>query len=332
MFKRFFVLLVFIISGVVLAQETPPSFFTLANEAPIVARGNERTDWDRQYTDPGAVFYHEGKFHMFRNGFVGWPASVQIGYLVSDDGINWIEPQDEPVLRSEEVPYAKTAALASSAIVLDDGTWALYFYTWNTGSGASGKGAIGRATADNPLGPWTVDADPVLLPGAEDAWDGESISAPQIVKTEDGYLLYFTGYDKERTQQIGVATSTDGIVWEKYAQNPILTVDAEWEGMHVHHARVVHTANQYVLVYRGSGNNQDSMGLGLAVSDDGFSWTKYANNPIFAPQQIPEQQAFWFTAATWHADTLYVYVEAMPVFNTTDIYVLTYSGELPPAD
>ena len=165
MAKHFFVLCIVLclfITGV-FAQDDVVSPFTQQGDSPIVERPRRTRDnrdadlWDGQYTDPGAVLYHDGQFHMFRNGFVGWPARVRIGYLVSDDGITWIEPQEEPTLDTLDVPYAEVTALASSAYVEDDGTWVLYFYTWNTTSG-SGQGAIGRATADNPLGPWTIDA------------------------------------------------------------------------------------------------------------------------------------------------------------------------------
>ena len=120
---------------------------------------------------------------MFRNGFQGWPAPVQIGYLTSDDGINWTEASEDPVMMSTDVPYAKVAALASDALVLDDGTWVLYFYTWDPSPARMSPGAIGRATASDPLGPWTPDPEPVLNPGSEGSWDELEVDAPRIVKT-----------------------------------------------------------------------------------------------------------------------------------------------------
>jgi hypothetical protein len=47
----------------------------------------ESGEWDGQYTDPGAAIYYEGQFHMFRNGFVGWPAWSGAAYHTSPDGI-----------------------------------------------------------------------------------------------------------------------------------------------------------------------------------------------------------------------------------------------------
>src|SRR5262249_26086522 len=154
----FIVFLLLMASGVS-AQDQP--LFTLASDKPAVPHGKYGA-WDGQYTDPGAVFYANGKFNMFRNGFNGWPTSVQIGYATSDDGITWTEVGSDPVLMTKGVPYAKVAALASDGMVMDDGTWVLYFYTWNSYSQITATGAIGRATAPVPTGPWTPDPAPIL--------------------------------------------------------------------------------------------------------------------------------------------------------------------------
>ena len=85
---------VLLFASVASAQD---GLFTLASDQPVVPNGASLQDWDNPYTDPGAVFFYDGKFRMFRNGFQGWPAPVQIGYLTSDDGINWTEASEDPV-------------------------------------------------------------------------------------------------------------------------------------------------------------------------------------------------------------------------------------------
>src|SRR4051794_32487779 len=126
--KLFLLVLLLVFASSVSAQD---NLFTLAPDQPAVPNGKYGA-WDGQYTDPGAVFYADGKFNMFRNGFNGWPVPVQIGYATSDDGLHWTEVGSDPVMHSKDVPYAKVAALASDGMVMDDGTWVLYFYTWNS--------------------------------------------------------------------------------------------------------------------------------------------------------------------------------------------------------
>jgi predicted GH43/DUF377 family glycosyl hydrolase len=314
------VLLVFPLTGA-LAQDTR-DLFTLVSAEPVVEHG-PTSDWDGIYADPGAVFYHDGQFHMFRNGFRRWPGFVDIGYATSPDGITWTDASDEPVLSTDDVPYAETAALASSVLVEDDGTWVLYFYTFNTGEN-SASGNIGRATADNPLGPWQVDAEPVLTPGSSGSWDEQIVMAPRVVQTDGGYVMYYEGGSSAGfgSAQIGMATSPDGVTWTK-RDDPILSA-GEGEMM-VHQPLVQITPNGWIMIYRslvGRGNMQ----LGLAFSEDGINWMR-AEDPIFWNKtDIPRTSGFWYTALAYHDDTFYLYIEAGRA--STDIYAATFTGQL----
>lgn len=301
--------------------------FTLADNQPVVSHSSNSGDWDGRYTDPGAVFYHDGQFHMFRNGFKGWPASVQIGYLTSDDGVTWTEMSEEPVLYSDDVPFTGLAALASSALVEPDGTWVLYFYTWNSTSTAESE--IGRATATDPLGPWTVDPEPVLSHGADGEWDSTSVDAPSVVRTDDGYLMYYAGFSQE-TRAIGVATSEDGLIWTKQSE-PVLV--SMWDDYAVHQPRVERTNDGYVMVFRlaplpTATQVRGQMGLGIATSADGVNWTVETPESVWGRDSIPGARGFWFTATAYHNETFYLYIEG-GVGRNTDIFVATSNEHFP---
>lgn len=313
------------------AQEESDPLFTLQSDDPVVAHSSDFNDWDGRYTDPGAVFYYDGLFRMFRNGFRGWPASVQIGYLTSPDGITWTEMSAEPVLTTAEVPYAGVAALASSALVQADGTWVIYFYNWNKATRAPADGTIGRATASDPLGPWTVDPEPVLSPGSEGSWDSQHVDAPQVIQTADGYIMFYGGWDATMNR-IGMATSADGISWTKYddptttaapfaESDPVMTSDQA--GFRYHQPRVEKTDAGYVMIFRiaalaGGGN----MSLGIATSPDGIQWTVITDEPFWGRNTIPRSNGFWFTATAYHDEMLYLYIEGGRG-SYTDIYVAT---------
>lgn len=117
---------------------------------------------------PAFTWFGDGTFHMFRNGF------------------EWNEISEEPVLDLEDVDYVTFTALASDALVKDDGSWVLYLYTWDQrlpASAASSK--IIRAVAPGPAGPWTADLEPLLLPGSEGEWDSLALRAPSVVLVHD---------------------------------------------------------------------------------------------------------------------------------------------------
>lgn len=318
--KQLFVfMLVLLFSAISLAQD---EVFTMEGDSPSIehtrsTRENRSYEYTEQYTDPGAVLYHDGQFHMFRNGFTGWPATVWIHYMVSDDGINWTQPSQEPVMLTEEVPFAEVAALASSVIVEDDGTWVLYFYSWNN----DGTTEIGRATAPSPDGEWTVDPSPVLVEG--EGWENRSVGSPQVLKTDAGYRMYYSGSSDEQRTGIGLATSSDGINWEKSELNPILEASEEWEGNTVHQPRVVQTENGYLMAYRAWTGQRGGMSIGIALSEDGLNWTRAANNPYITMPMLRGFNGFWYTAMEEVDGRLYLYIELGPASNVTDIYTFT---------
>lgn len=320
------------------AQDNP-ALFTLYSDQPVVPHGDKHSDWDFQFTDPGAVMYYNGKFHMFRNGFNGWPASVQIGYLTSDDGLRWTEVTTEPVMFSKDVPYAKVAALASDALVQADGTWVMYFYTWNSLSGTNATGEIGRATAKEPTGPWIPDAEPVLKAGSKGSWDDLRISAPHVVKTDTGYTMYYSGSQKSGGiySSIGMATSADGITWTKYddpsttdalyaESDPILTTGDK--RVFIGQPIVQPTQSGWIMLYRTADRTSNGMKLGYAISEDGVHWTYDPVNTFWDAKSIPNSDSFWYTAAVYHDGTYYLYIEGSTNQQHTQIYVATYNHDL----
>lgn len=63
---------------------------------PIVTR-DPSPEIRNLYIDPGAVLYHEDQFHMFFNSFTTWPGTIEVGYMISDDGYHWQMVQDPSV-------------------------------------------------------------------------------------------------------------------------------------------------------------------------------------------------------------------------------------------
>lgn len=299
-------------------------------------------DWDNQYTDPGAVLYHDGQFHMFRNGFIGWPAEVQIAYTMSDDGITWEKVGEDPVLRTDEIEYSEVAALASSALVEDDGTWVLYFYTWPRPGSSDSIGGIGRATAPAPEGPWTPDEALVLAPGAEGDWDSEQLIAPSVVKHDGTYYMYYSHAAEGQPQTIGLATSEDGITWTKYDNpettdepftnsDPVLTPaddEGAWDREHVLQPSVAVTEDGWVMMYKAFTGAQQDQSLGFAISEDGIEWERATEEPIFSNSDI-RQRRMWFTRMVHHDGVYYLYLELQRNYQSqTDIYAGTLDIDL----
>jgi len=322
---------------------TPAPFFTLYSDKPIVPKGQPGT-WDDRFTDPGAVIYHDGMFHMFRNGFRGFPAESEVGYVTSTDGYTWTKQGDDPIIETKDVPYAKIAMYASS-VLWEDGCWALFFYTWDSTSFpfSSVIGRITQCVAGPALTEWLPDPEPLLKPGASGDWDEKQVLAPDVLKTDNSYIMYYSGVGASGTQMIGMAISTNGVTWTKY--NDPATIDkpfvdsdpvfqpgekGAWDASWVHQPRVFQTADGWVMIYRGVSDSRGAnMKLGLATSKDGIHWERYIGNPIFQPSDIKGARQFWFTNAVLKDDVIYLFVEG-DISQTTQIYLATHEGEIIP--
>jgi len=322
---------------------SPVPFFTLYSDKPIVPKGEPGT-WDDRFTDPGAVIYYDGMFHMFRNGFRGFPAESQVGYVTSPDGYTWTKQGEEPVLKTSDVPYSKIAMYASS-VIRQDNCWVLYFYTWDSKDYPSSS-VIGRATeciGGPAIAQWFVDSEPLLRPGANGEWDEKQVLAPHVLKTESEYIMYYSGVDALGVQRIGMATSADGVTWTKYndpatTNKPYADSDpifqpgekSAWDAGWVHQPRVFQTADGWVMIYRGTQNAMgEKMALGLATSPDGIHWTRSSLNPVFTPRDIPKAAYFWFDNVLLVNDTYYLFVEG-DINQTTQIYLATHQGKMTP--
>jgi len=279
------------------------------------------------YINPGAVLFHDGKFHMFFNSFTAWPGVIRVGYMTSEDGYHWQMEQDEPVFTTDQIPFGSGHADVSSALVMDDGTWVLYFHTISDGK-------IGRATAASPLGPWSVDADPVLVAGLEGAWDEGGVYWPSVVRDDDGYRMYYGGKNALGTA-IGFATSTDGIAWTKYndpgtgealyaEDDPVLNSGSDWELGKVDRPRVTRSPDGWVMIYQGGPIEK----RGLALSEDGIDWKTYSSNPIFTTESFPIRRAKTWDTNLLYQDGKYYYFMEIGTLSGTNLYLTTHEGTL----
>jgi len=266
---------------------------------PVVTR--ELTGIEEQYINPGAVIEHDGQLHMFANVFTAWPGHVDVPHLVSTDGASWTLAAPDPVLTSDDVPFASNGADVSTGFVTDDGTWVLIIESVSSLT----PWVIGRATATDPDGPWTIDPTPILEPGPAGSWDAGGLHWPSVVRIADGYALYYAGFDTPRGHgAIGVATSADGLAWTKH-DGPVLVAEADWELRGLDRPRVAMTSNGLAMVYAG-GKLTDR---GLAWSDDGIAWRRDGDLPVIEQADYPISGRAWDAALIYRDGQLVYYLE-----------------------
>lgn len=125
-------------------------------------------------------------------------------------------------------------------------------------------------------------------------WDGNRVFRPSVIYDGSSFMMWYSG-GSGGVHNIGLATSSDGITWARYASdpnfapNPVLTVGSSgnWDSDSVDESWVIKEGGQYKMWYSGQHWNPDgsiqTWTIGYATSPDGIHWTKYSGNPVLTP-------------------------------------------------
>jgi len=125
-----------------------------------------------------------------------------------------------------------------------------------------------------------------LLPlGEKGQWDEVWATWASVMRLgSKDWRMYYTGRDRLRHLRIGLAFSEDGITWEKYRGNPILDIGppGSWDSLYVYGPIVWKKSTFWKMIFTGCDALDSShYQIGLALSSDGISWTKFRGNPVF---------------------------------------------------
>ena len=216
------------------------------------------------------VIYDGSTFKMW---YAGLTDAHRIYYATSSDGISWA-PQGMVLNKGE--PGSWDEHQVRNPIVLFDGA---SYRMWYSGY-IYATAKIGFATSPDGIH-WTkYDQNPVLVAGGNGGWDDYTVGAFTVMLEGSKYWMWYNGVRAEGdSQQIGVATSPDGVSWTKYSANPVLVPGPnEWDNYHVYTGPVLKSGGLYRMWY--TGQSWATNRIGLATSSDGYSWSKYEANPV----------------------------------------------------
>ncbi len=131
----------------------------------------------------------------------------------------------------------------------------------------------------------------VYTPTRPDGWDAAFMTSPAGVLGSDGrWRIYFAGSSLTVPGgNIGVLTSDDGTTWLPASDNPIFRNRqglGKWDESIID-CHVVFVGGRYLMWYSafGEGELQDdtTISIGLAQSEDGYSWERVGNAPVLTP-------------------------------------------------
>ena len=275
-------------------RQTP---VTLVSPDPVI--GSETYDGSEPFTffNVGDVALVDGTFHALLGGAGKTKA---LYHASSPDGSEWIVDTDPVVFSGlEDAIEVRTATLMRT----EDGSWLAYVDVARDLGGFGNhiyKYWIYRATAPDITGPWTLSVEPVLTSGTDGSWDDNWVRNASVSRDGDQWTMFYLGDSVEGTKtgmnsniqglhQVGVATSEDGIVWEK-REDPVFVGDPEsaFEEGGISRIQVKVIGGEFLLSYAGrTGGNR-----GIATSVDGLAWVRDENNAVMTTIEVPRGSIF----------------------------------------
>jgi predicted GH43/DUF377 family glycosyl hydrolase len=176
----------------------------------------------------------------------------------------------------------------SPAVLIEkNGQLRMYFSASNT----AGLDTIGTAVSQDGL-VWVKKADAPVLTPTTGFFDQGGVFDPAVLFDGKTYWLYYMGRDNDGKGRVGLATSVDGIVFQKFS-GPVLEGGKEgFDALGVSEPYVIFDSEKsnFYMLYTGIGN--DGAGrIMMATSKNGTTWAKYGQEKGLAiPVLFPSSQ------------------------------------------
>ena len=236
-------------------------------EKPVLERGEEA--WETSDVLNPSVIKWNGKYYNYYSGCDG--ETWRTGLAVSEDGINWVENSNNPVLdlRKDEWDSSYIAANGSAVVFQNK----VYYYYQGLDKDTN-TSAIGLAISEDGVN-FDEKTRTYVLGGGQD-WESAGIGDPYVIEFDGKLYMYYLGQNELGIQSLGLASSTNGTDWIEYKNNPIMDVGAKgaFDEAGLGEPSVIYKAPYFYMVYTGR-NANEQRNIGIAVSSDGVTWKKH---------------------------------------------------------
>lgn len=238
---------------------------------PILSPGSGGS-WDENTRERG-IFMLDGSTYKVWYG--GWQGSyststsslVDLGYATSSDGISWTKSGSNPV---------QTTHWTEDPTIIKDGS-TYYMYAEDEYTGDSDGAEIFRYTSSDGI-TWTQTGIVLALSGS--GWDGTHVGTPLAWKEGSTWYMLYEGFGSTTAGQIGLATSSDGITWDRDAGNPILSNPHHGDTEDIAFDSILKIDGIYYVYGHWRNAGDTAWDSGLYTSTNLTDWTAYSGNPF----------------------------------------------------
>jgi len=245
------------------------------------------------HNDP-ALDYDGKTYHLWLTGGGFIPndtiPGVRIYYFTSPDARVWSYAETNPVFYESAAGHWDSGHIETPSVIkVGEEYWMYFVATPDSLREEGSQLQVGLAQSPDGIHWIRHPANPLLQRGETGAWDERWIESPCVVKTDSLFYLWFNGFSLDWKIHVGLATSRDGITWEKYKNNPVFSpaTDRVWDSAGVYAPQVRQVGEIFVMFYTGiqfntTGYDYANTCTGIAISPDGMNWTRATEEPVLS--------------------------------------------------
>jgi predicted GH43/DUF377 family glycosyl hydrolase len=135
--------------------------------------------------------------------------------------------------------------------------------------------------------------------------------------------MYYSGWnDQYGAWPVGLATSMDGIKWNRYSNNPIMTGEG-WD-LSIRPQSIIKKGGIYYMFFTGGTGHECK--IGVAVSTNGYDWEKYSGNPVMVSEKSWEGYGVAFPSVIYENNQFIMVYQGILDANTAFGYAYSSDG------
>ena len=242
--------------------------------------------------------------------------------------------------------------LSPAVLQVSPSDWYMYYvgYDPTRMRGAIKTHQIGLAKSTDGGHSWTrVSTEPVIGLGPDGACDGATCSSNTVLKVGQHWYNWYTGISQvPYLASVCLATSSDGIHWEKHPNNPVLGYNpyVTSDAFMVATPQVLYEEGVFKMWYNSKGfdgakTTPGDYRIGYAESLDGIHWDRCAKLPVLGASgngwdsqmaEYPEVQNLSGRYYMWYCGNRYSDIGCAKGRATTHATVQSRTGPAPTPD
>lgn len=222
-----------------------------------VLTGTKNT-WE-EIVNRACVIKKEEKYYMWYTG--QFKNKSKIGYATSEDGVKF-KKNNSPVLIPSEC--FEQESIMNPCVIFDNEE--KKYKMWYSAGEQYEPDFLCYATSEDGIEWDKYNINPIFKKG-KDRYDKFKVGGCDVKKINQKYLMFYIGYQNIDVARICMASSLDGIIWNRSKSNPIISpTKNSWDAHSVYKPTFYYNKinNKIMLWYNGRKNGDEFIG---------YAWT-----------------------------------------------------------